>query len=298
VADSFNTMVGQIERVLQIVLQDARQLREASLALNGAASAVSHDAHEQRDASQTMAAVAEQMATSLGVLTRHAVDTENASALSHAQASEGREMVDQVLHEMEQIVRLVDTSAISVRKLGERSNEIGHMISVIREIADQTNLLALNAAIEAARAGEQGRGFAVVADEVRKLAERTSLASAEIVKTVEAIRKDTVEAAQNMECGVEQVHHGMNLSRNSGVCMQSVCASASQVMASVADINAALREHGSANESVAQNVTRIARMSEHVSSEISRTSSTASSLNGLADGLMASVAAFKVGSKQ
>jgi methyl-accepting chemotaxis protein len=242
-----------------------------------------------------MAAATEQMAVSLGEINHHAAETERASSQSHAQAREGSEMVGQVLTEMEQIASIVDSSAVSVRKLGERSNEIANMISVIREIADQTNLLALNAAIEAARAGEQGRGFAVVADEVRKLAERTSLASAEIVKTVEAIRHDTAEAAQNMERGVEQVNHGMGLSRESGERMEAVCAGMSHILTSVADINTALREHSGTNESVAQNVERIAHMSEHVCSEINRTSNTASSLSHLADELMASIAGFKVG---
>jgi methyl-accepting chemotaxis protein len=44
-----------------------------------------------------------------------------------------------------------------VASLGERSDQIGTIVSTIEDIADRTNFLALNAAIEAAREGIVGK---------------------------------------------------------------------------------------------------------------------------------------------
>lgn len=97
--------------------------------------------------------------------------------------------IHEAMAQMNEIDETIREASGIVQKLGERSQEIGDIVSMITDIANQTNLLALNAAIEAARAGEHGRGFAVVAEEIRKLAEQSAHSAKKIAEMITEIRK-------------------------------------------------------------------------------------------------------------
>jgi methyl-accepting chemotaxis protein len=137
--------------------------------------------------------------------TSRAVD---ATSDARQRIAHSRRILDQTTQVIEALAHEIDQAAEVVLSLADRSQSVGNVLGVIREIAGQTNLLALNASIEAARAGEHGRGFAVVADEVRQLAQRTQHSIEEIEALIGALRSSSSAA-------VEVIHANRDRARQS-----------------------------------------------------------------------------------
>jgi|GEM_PF-6260440 len=79
------------------------------------------------------------------------------SGLAREYAYQGEKTLQGLVAEMDRITNTVNSAEAVIRDLGDQSEAIMEIITIIRDINGQTNLLALNAAIEAARAGEQAR---------------------------------------------------------------------------------------------------------------------------------------------
>lgn len=122
-----------------------------------------------------------------------------------------RDAVARAIGGMDKISAAVEEANGIISDLGAKSQDIGSILEVIRDVSEQTNLLALNAAIIAAGAGEHGRGFSVVAEEVRQLSERTGSSTQEIRSLVETIQGGLETAVQSIQKGSESVESGVEL---------------------------------------------------------------------------------------
>lgn len=202
---------------------------------------------------------------------KHVAAVAGASEQAGQATDDGNRAIVQTVEQMQAISDAVSVSTETVRSLGERSQEIGEIVTVITGIADQTNLLALNAAIEAARAGDQGRGFAVVAEEVRKLAEQSAAAADKIALLIKEIQDETVKAVDAMENGTVEVQQGIKVVQQAGHSFEeiggaidNVAVRASDVAAEMQKMNVAANEAAEAVENIASIAQETAASSEEV----------------------------------
>ncbi|MBF0518212.1 MAG: methyl-accepting chemotaxis protein [Nitrospirae bacterium] len=246
---------------ITMISTSASQLASASQELSQTVQKMSYSIKDQSDKTSQVATASTEMSQTVTDVARNATSISASALETSTIAKDGAGVVTHTVSEVEGIAKTVSESAQLITSLGDRSRQIGEIVSVIKDIADQTNLLALNAAIEAARAGEQGRGFAVVADEVRKLAERTSKATTEIGDMITAIQRETNQVVTTMNEGSQRVVNGVELVNKAGDSLKSIVESVDGLQSMVHQIASATEEMSQVSEQITNDIEIIANVS-------------------------------------
>ena len=180
-------LAGEFERSVAAVASAvgiaATSLEESARSLNGLAQNTGRQAADAAATAVQASDAARSVAGGVSTLSRSI----SSIAINVTQQSE---LTDHARHRSTQGDK-------AVRKLADRTQNVGEFATLISTIAAQTNLLSLNATIEAARAGEAGRGFAVVAQEVKALAGQAAHATGEITGLVSGMYSGAHEAEQS-----------------------------------------------------------------------------------------------------
>jgi twitching motility protein PilJ len=209
-------------------------------------------------------------------------------------ASKGAEVVQATIGGMDNIRGQIQETAKRIKRLGESSQEIGDIVSLINDIADQTNILSLNAAIQASMAGDAGRGFAVVADEVQRLAERSSAATKQIAALVKTIQTDTNEAVISMEQTTAEVVNGAKRAHDAGGALEEIESVSNSLAELIQNISNAARQQAASAGHVSNTMNVIQEITSQTAESTEATAHSIGALATMAKEMRTSVEGFKL----
>lgn len=294
IADSINFAIDQlrdlVSRIHETSQEVARYTLDTQSITNQLAEASEHQAQEIAGASTAM----NEMAQSIDQVSSNASESAEVAERSVQIASNGAQVVNRSIEGMDTIREQIQETSKRIKRLGESSQEIGNIVSLINDIADQTNILALNAAIQASMAGEAGRGFAVVADEVQRLAERSASATKQIETLVKTIQTDTNEAVISMEQTATEVVRGANLAKDAGIALDEIQKVSGDLANLIASISDAAKLQSASASHIATTMTVVQEITSQTTTATFDTARSVSELANMAESLRESVTDFKL----
>ena len=293
-ARAFNRMMAGFQEIISQISGSSSQLSSAAEQLGIITRGTNEGASRQQSETEQVATAMNEMTVTVQEVARHASSAADASEAADVETQKGRGIVEQTMDGIHALENEVMNAATVISDLSKESENIGTVLSVIREIAGQTNLLALNAAIEAARAGEQGRGFAVVADEVRTLAQRSHESTEEIQVIVERLQQAAERAVSAMEKGKVQAQESAACSQVATDSLKAILNVVSSIKEMNMQIATAAEEQAAVSEEVNRNIVNINDVTRETSANTQQTMETGQSLSELANQLRTLVSRFKV----
>lgn len=205
VADLFNAIIDNLNEIAGQVKDSSVQVSSSLNENKGELQTLAEQAIQETERTRTTLDSIEQMSTSIEDVASNAGKAALISDQAYTTVQEGSNAMEQTVDSILNLRNTVGDTAKKIKRLGESSQKISQVVSLIEEIALKTNLLAINASVEASRAGEQGQGFTVVAEQVGALAEQSTAATKEIAQIVAGIQAETKEVTEAMEVGTNQV---------------------------------------------------------------------------------------------
>ena len=235
--------------------------------------------------------------SSVKAMNEIAIDSDEANKKAEITSINTLQALDAVMSSVEGIKSIRNTISETekrIKRLGERSQEISGIVSLINSIAERTHILALNASMHAASAGEAGRGFAVVADEVQRLAENAREATSEISTVVNNIRVETADTVAIMNTVITQVAEGTLLANQASQSMKNTQQATNDLIGSVRHIAKSSEQQVDISKQLLVRARKIKESTEETGRELLEQTKSADKLVRYSESLVQIVGVFKL----
>jgi len=292
--DALNYLTDETAKVLNNVVRIAGDVSSVSKQVKTQSDTVIGIAAEEKkevDQSAAELSVASEEMRNIATL---ALACNDAAAKAIQNTDKAQETVLGTVQGITSIRDTIRETEKRIKRLGERSQEIGSVVTIINGIAERTHILALNASMHAASAGEAGKGFAVVANEVQKLAENAREATQQISGLVNNIQVETADTVTNMNDAITQVVRGTNLAQQAGNEMRETRDTTAELVQLVQQIAIGAKTQAETALRLRERATQIQKTTEQTFQQLQEQGKQTDRLVGFSGNLVESVGVFKL----
>ena len=288
------TMQQSLLEMISRIGSTTQQLSSMSQQVSSVMMKTNQNIQQQHQETEQISSAMGEMSSAVREVLQSVTDSANAANGANIETVNGSKLVQDAIQGIQQLADLIEQTSQQIQSVERDSENINKVLDVIKGIAEQTNLLALNAAIEAARAGEQGRGFAVVADEVRTLAGRTQQSTQEINSIIDKLQTGARKSVEAMQLSRDKTLEVVDQAVLAGTSLTTIAESVSRIDVMSEHIAAATQEQSAVAENMENNVLRISDMARHNADSVNQTFQAGTELTHIATELKGLVGNFKV----
>lgn len=294
VADALNLLAEETSDTLRKVKEVAANVNRASSKVNTHLMSINKLAMKDRESAKNTVDQMDVMRQRLDTISNTAADTNVLAGRTKASTQSANESVTDTLAGMSDIRTTVQDTGKRIKRLGERSQEISHVIEIIETIAERTTLLALNASMQAASAGNEGKGFSIIAEEIQRLAQSSSESTGKISTLVSNIQKETNMTIETMDKTIEKVVDSSVKAADAIEQMKSVSFSTNELVNAVDQIATASLDQVSISENLKSKAENILNSTKITGQELLSLTSLSRNMSEYAQQLVTSVDLFKL----
>lgn len=296
VSDSINQLVESIESVLQDVNSVSSRVNTASEQVKSQSETVLSYAEKEKEEIRETLQGLDSAIRAMELISKLAVVSNSASQKAIKTSETAMDSVSQTIGSINKIRQTIHEAEKRIKRLGERSQEIGGIVNLINNISERTHVLSLNASMHAASAGEAGRGLMVVVDEVQRLAENSREATSEIESLVNNIQLETADTINVINNVITDVVEGTRLAEEAGERMDETRVTTQSLVDSVVRIAQSSVKQAKAAEELRVRAGSINETTQATNAEMRQQAQLSDELVEAADELQKSVSVFKLAS--
>ncbi|MDF2387723.1 PAS domain-containing protein [Nostoc ellipsosporum NOK] len=293
VADAFNRIIDNLR---QIIIQVKKTAQQLNVSLSNNSDAMQQLADETLKQSEEMSYALEEvdkMNHSIQVVADSAHQAEELVSNTSDTAQAVKAAIDSTVESILNLQQINSQIAKKVKYLGQSSQKIALVASLIQEIAVQTNLLANDANVEVAWMGNQGRGFAVLVEQIAQLAVQSGEATKEIQHILKNIEWETTEVVKIVELETTEVVEKANVVQNTKLSLENIIDASEQINHLVQSISTATASQAETSQAIASLIKQIAEVSKSTADSSGVVSDSLKQTVKLAQQLQTAVETFK-----